>query len=284
MNKTTAIIISFILLLIVTGCAQLKQKAETLKPTAKVVDTRLTAINFDKADIVFDLMIDNPNPFALNLAGLAYDMKLEKQSLVSGTIGQGLRLKADGQSKLEVPVSLKFADLKQLPGKLRHKDKIVYQLNSTITVNLPIIGNYDIHVVKTGEVPVPKLPDIKLKNVKINNLSFTSADLITTIEIHNPNAFTLALNNFNYKLDINSQTWGHGSISQKQKVPAKGAGTINIPMKLDLLSMGSAVYQALVNKQTLDYRLKGSLNLDTGIALLRNYNLPLDVKGRTSLK
>lgn len=284
MNKTTSIFIIFISLITISGCAQLKQKAETLKPTAKILDARLTGINFDQADLAFDLVVDNPNPVALNLAGLAYDIKIENQSLVSGNAAKDIKLRADGKTKVEIPISLKFDDLKRLPGKLWHKDKIAYQLSSTITVNLPIIGNYDIHLVKTDEVPVPKLPNIKLKDVKINKLSLTSAELVTSIEINNPNAFSLALNNFNYKLDINNQSWGQGKITQKHNVPGKGTGIIKIPVKLNLLTMGQTVYQLLVNKEVFDYQLSGGLNLDTGIALLKNYHLPLDIKGRASLK
>ena len=284
MNKTISFFIYFMLLLTMTGCAQLKQKAETLKPTAKIVDTRLVGINFDKADIVFDIMIDNPNPVAFNLAGLDYEIKLESQSLFSGTTAQGLQLKSRSQNKVELPVTLKFDDLKKLPGKLWDKDKIAYQLNSTITVNLPVIGNYDIHLAKPGEIPVPKLPDIKLKAIRINKLNFPSAELVTTIEINNPNAFTLGFNNFNYRLDINKQTWGQGKIAQKQNVPRKGTGTINIPVKLNLLNMGRTVYQLLTNKETLDYQLSGGLNLDTGIPLLKNYRMPLNIKGKASLK
>jgi LEA14-like dessication related protein len=284
MNKATVIYIYFIFILIITGCAQLKQKAETLKPTVKIVNTRFVDINFDKADLVFDMIVDNPNPVALKLSGLVYEMIIEGQSLVSGEAARGLKLKPGGKSRIGIPVTLKFDDLKKLPGKLRDKDNIAYRLNTIITVNLPVIGNYDIHLSESGEIPVPKLPDIRLKDVKINKLTLTSAELLTSIEINNPNAFALGLDNFNYKLDINNQTWGKGRIAQKQNVPGKGTGVIKIPVKLNLLNMGRTVYQLLNSEGAFAYQLSGDLNLDAGIALFKKYHMPLDIKGRAFVK
>jgi LEA14-like dessication related protein len=284
MNKATIIFVYLVLFLIISGCAQLKQKVETLKPTAEIVDTRLTGISFDKADLVFVMTIDNPNPFALKLSGLVYDVAIEGQSLLSGAIDRGLSLKANGKSNVKIPVTLKFDDLEKLPANLRDKDKITYQLKSTIKVNLPVIGNYDIHLVKRDEIPVPKLPAITLKDLKIRNLSFTTAELVTILEIKNPNAFSLALNDFRYKLDINNQLWGEGKITQKQNVPGRGTGMIAIPVKLNLLRMGSGIYQLLNSKEILDYRIRGNLKIGAGIALLKNYNMPLDIKGKVSLE
>ena len=284
MNKITIFIVCFAFLFTISGCAQFKQKVETLKPTAEIEDTELVGISFDKADLAFNMRIDNPNPFTLKLSGLVYDVAIESHSLFSSAIDKGLKLRANGESHIKIPVTLKFDDLKKLPANLRDKDKISYQLKSTVVVNLPVIGNYDIHLVKRGEIPVPKLPAIKLKEVKIKSLSFTTAELVTMVEMRNPNSFPLVLNNFNYKLDINNQPWGEGGITQKQNVPGKGTGIIAIPVKLNLLRMGNSIYQLLNSKEMLAYRIRGDLNLDTGIALLKNYNMPLDIKGKVSLK
>lgn len=284
MNKAIAFSSIIVFLLIMTGCAQLKKHAEMIKPTAKIANVRLDGINFEEAFLIFDIKVDNPNPVSLELTSLAYEMKIEDQSLISGVTAKGLRLKSKGQSRVEVPVTLKFDDLKKLPGSLWGKDEVEYRFNTTITLNLPVIGNYDIRLENKGQIPVPKLPDVTLKTVKLNKLDLTSAEILTTIEVNNPNPFSLGLKNINYTLDINNQTWGQGNIAQKQNVPGNGIGTIGIPVKLNLLNMGRAVYQLLTDKETVDYQLRGGLELDTGIALLKNFKMPLDIKGKTALR
>ena len=276
-----SLILFFIFFL--AGCAELTRYTETIKPTAKLTDTRLANINFKQVDLVFDLAVENKNPIAINLAGLNYDLKIENQSLISGVTAQGLEIKPVSTSAVQLPVTLKFDDLKKLPGELWQQDSFNYQLDTEIIVDLPVIGNYAIPVTKRGELPVPKLPDIKIKGVQIKNLSFKQAELVAQVEINNPNAFDLAFSDFDYQLNINQQQWGQGSIAQRSSIPQKGKGTIDIPVKLNMLSMGQTAYQALSKKQPLEYQLKGSISLDTGIELLRNYKMPLDIKGKASL-
>ena len=276
---------SFILLSIffLASCADLAKHAETIKPTASVTGTHLANINFKQADLVFDLAVDNRNPVAINLAGLNYDLKIENHSLISGVTAQGLKIKPVSTSTVPLPVTLKFDDLRKLPGELWQKDRFAYQLDTEVVVDLPVIGNYAIPLSRSGELPVPKLPEIKVKGVKIKNLSLTAAEVVAQVEIDNPNAFDLGFSDFNYQLNINQQNWGQGSISQGGSIPQKGKGTVDIPMKLNIMSMGQTAYRLLSSKQPLEYQLTGGITLDTGIELLRNYKMPLDIEGKASL-
>lgn len=244
---------------------------------------RLTNINFEQLDLVFDLAVENRNPVPLNLAGLDYDLKIENQSLVSGVTAQAINIAANSTSPVQLPITLKFSDLKNLPGELWNKDKLAYQLAAQFNINLPVIGNYAIPLSKTGDLPVPKAPKIKIKDIKVNNLSFTSADLVTTVEVANPNDFNLGLSNFNYQLNVNQQNWGQGKINQSSNIPNKGTGVIDIPVKLNLLSIGSAAYKMLLNKSPLNYQLTGNTTLNTDIDLLKNLDMPIDVKGTAPL-
>lgn len=266
-----------------SSCAELAKHAETIKPTARLTGTHLANINFEQADLVFDLAVENQNPVAINLAGLNYDLKIENQSLISGVTAQGLEIKPVSTSTVQLPVTLKFDDLRKLPDELWQKDRFVYQLDTKIVVDLPIIGNYAIPLSRSGELPVPKMPVVKVKGVKIKNLSLAAAEVVAQVEIYNPNAFDLAFSDFDYQLDINQQNWGQGSISQRSSIPQKAKGTIEIPVKLNIMSMGQTAYQLLSSKQPLEYQLKGAMTLDTGIELLRNYRMPLDIKGKASL-
>lgn len=276
------LVLCFIIYL--SGCAELAKHAETIKPTAKLAGAHITNINFDQVDLVFDLEVENKNPITLDLAGLDYDFKIENQSLVSGVTAKAIKLKANGTSPVQLPVTLKFEDLKKLPGEIWDKDRLAYDLKTTFNINIPVIGNYAIPVSKQGELPVPKAPGIKIKDVKIKKLNFTSADVVALVEVNNPNDFSMALKSFNYKLNINQKNWGQGEITQSSDIPKKGKSVIEIPLKLDLLSMGSAAAALLKNKSPLEYQLTGNATIDTGLELLKGYDLPLDIKGTTSLK
>ena len=267
-----------------SGCAELAKHVDTIKPTAKLTGTRLADINFEQVDLIFDMAVENKNPITLDLAGLDYDLKIENQSLVSGVTAKAIKLKANSTSPVQLPVTLKFDDLKKLPGELWSKDKLAYDLQTTFNINLPVIGNYAIPVSKQGEFPVPKAPAVKIKDVKIKSLSFKTAELVAQVEITNPNDFDLGLSNLNYQLNVDQQNWGQGKINQSSNIPKKAKGIIDIPVKLNLLSAGKSAYNALVNKTPVEYQLTGNVTLDSGLELLKGYDLPLDIKGTTSIR
>ena len=266
-----------------TGCAELAKHAETVKPTASLVGTRLANIDFQQADLGFDLAIENQNPVAIDLASLNYDLIIEDQSPVSGVTAQGLQIKAASTSNVQLPVTLKFDDLRKLPGELWNKDTFAYRLETKFVVDLPIIGNYAIPVTKTGEMPVPKIPEIRVKGIQVKSLGLRAAELVAQVEIDNPNAFGLSFSDFDYQLNVNRQKWGQGNIRQGGSIPEKSSGTVYIPLQLDLMSMGQTAYKLLSYKQPLEYQLKGGITLDTGIEMLRNYSMPVDISGKAAL-
>ena len=148
--SATKYILGTFFVLLLSACASLDKQLETIKPTASLVGARLADINFDQVDLIFDVAVKNKNPFSFKLAGLDYDLMVAGQSLVSGITGQGIKIKKSSTSNIALPVTLKFDDLKKLPGKLWESDNFIYQLDSSINVNLPVIGNYSFPFTKRG--------------------------------------------------------------------------------------------------------------------------------------
>ncbi len=273
-----------ILTLFATGCANLEKQIDTIKPSAELLGTRLTNINFDGVDLVFDVAVTNRNPFSLRMAGLDYEVVIAEHSFISGVMAQGLKLNKSSVSKVAVPVTLKFDDLRQLPGELWKADQFEYHVFTDIHLDLPVIGKYTIPVSAKGELPVPKMPSVRLQKVSVNSLNLASADIVADLEIDNPNAFDLALKNFNYKLDVNDKTWGEGTGATPNSIPQKSTGTIRIPLTLNLMTMGQSVYQLLNGDQRFAYQLAGSITIDTGLDFLRAYKMPLNISGTAYLR
>ena len=282
------VIISQLLFLVgiawLAGCAELAKHAETVKPDAQLTATRLANINFEQADLVFDLEIENKNPVAINLAQLDYDLKIEGHSLLSGVTAQGLQIEPASTTTVQLPLTLKFDDLRKLPGEVWKQDRFKYQLDTAFVVDLPIIGPYAIPVSKSGELPVPKLPTIRLSNIKLQSLSLLAADVIAQVEIENPNSFDIGLSDFDYRLNVNQQPWGEGRANESNRIPKKGKGSIEVPLKLNFASLGQTTYRLLSNRETLEYQLTGGMILDSDFEMLQNYKLPLDIQGKANIR
>ncbi len=276
-----------IVALLVSGCAELGELARQVdlnRPSVNLTSVALSELDFEQARLRFDFAVTNDNPVSIRLAGLDYDLKIDGASLVSGRQEQRLELAARGVSPIQVPVTLRFADLERIAAGLAERERVAYALETVFRVDLGILGVQSLPVSTEGTVPVPKAPRIALEGIEIASLSLSRAELALKIGIDNPNAFGIDLGRLVYRLDVDGAHWGGGALARPGGVPARGRGRITLPLSLDLAALGAGAYQLLAQGRPLDYRLRGTLNLDTTLEMLRGIELPLDLAGRIGLR
>jgi len=67
------------------------------KPTADVAGIHIPCINLDKADIVLDVLIKNPNPVPIPLIDINYLIESDGRKLISGLIPDAGTIHAHGE-------------------------------------------------------------------------------------------------------------------------------------------------------------------------------------------
>jgi LEA14-like dessication related protein len=253
------------------------------KPVAKVSDAKLTALSFEQVDLLFGIDINNPNTIGIALDGFDYDLLLNDNSFVSGDQTEKLNIAAGKTSRVNFPVSLKFTDIYAMYTSLRNIDSTKYQVKLGLIFNLPVIGDTRIPISHTGHFPIPKLPNISVKDLKVNNIGFTGANLDLKIAIDNPNVFSMIFDQLNYNFQVNGLEWISGKNTSSMQVDEKGAGIITIPVKLDFLKMGQSVYQLLNGTKGLNYKFSGNVDMSSSISLLGNQSMPFEKAGNIKL-
>jgi LEA14-like dessication related protein len=253
------------------------------KPQVEFAAGRLSRLSFDGADFLFDLKIRNPNSLGLKLAGFDYDFLINGASFIKGKQEKELAIEAQGESIVQLPLSLGFADLYRTFQSLRDQDISTYRLNCGFSFDVPVLGVVNVPVSKEGEFPLLKLPKVNLGALKLDNLTLSGADLKLSIRLSNPNAFSMILDRFHYQLEINRQNWVSGDTGDKIQIEEKGESLIEIPISLDFFQMGRSVYQALTGDESLNYQFGGEFDLTTSVPLLGQVSLPFDRSGRIEL-
>ncbi len=265
------------------GCAALQQIANIQKPTVDVQNMRLTGMSFDALDLAFDLKITNPNALSATMAGFDYDFQIGDASFLKGTQDKQLTLQAMGESTLEIPLTLNFKDLYNTFQALKNQDSSAYNLVCGLSFNLPVLGVTRIPVSKSGNLPNLKLPDISIGALKLNKITLSGADLELKLNVKNANTFSFLLNKLNYDFAVNGKTWVKGLSQKQMQVKEKGQSSIAIPISLNFLEMGTAIYQMINSSQKLNYQLKGNVDLNSSLPLLKQVSLPLDRVGEISI-
>jgi len=188
-----------------------------------------------------------------------------------------------GKSRIEIPVSLTFNDIYKTYQSLKNQDSTTYKLACGLIFDLPVLGKTRIPISKSGNVPLIKIPKIKIGSLKLKKLTFSGADLLLNLELNNPNNFSFVLNKLNYDFVVNNKTWAKGLTQENFSIDKKGKGTLSIPISLNFRQMGSTAYNLITGNKSLDYNLKGNLDLNTSVPLLKDINLPIDRSGEINV-
>ena len=277
MKKLSFLPVLFIFLLI--GCNELKNLQNMMNvqnPEVKFENVKLTGLSFEKADLMFDLKVINPNDFNITLSGFDYDLLINQNSFLSGKQNKGVAVKANTFSIVQIPLSLKYKELYDTYKSFKDDDLLKYTLKTGLLFDIPMLGNVRIPVSKSGELPSLKLPSVSFKSVKLNSLGFSGADLTAEVAVDNPNAMNLLLNKMDYNLNVNGQQWASGTASEKTNVKEKGESTLKIPVKLDFLQMGATAYQLLQGDSDLKIEFKGNADMNSSLELLKQFDISFD--------
>lgn len=248
-----------VLVLLSNGCSSLIQK-----PDLEVQQVRFLQMDFDSVQLAVDVKVHNPNQVAIQFAGFDYAVNIQQNALIQGEQNTPQRIEAQGESRFEVPVRLQFQDLIKIVQDLWSKDKIAYQVLLGLDFDLPILGAVHLPLEHNGEIPIPKLPTLQVKALTLTKVSLTQANLELELMVQNPNSFGMTLKEFQYSFSVQGQNWLEG-ISQEMTLDQKQERPLMLPISLNFLQLGRAVYSLVTGNNPLSYQLTGNFVLQISL-------------------
>ncbi|MCG8016015.1 MAG: LEA type 2 family protein [Candidatus Thiodiazotropha sp. 'RUGA'] len=284
MHRQTILLLFMILLF--QGCSSLQQAEQLMngiQPSGEVKGVKLSGLDLRGIDLLFDVEVDNPNPVAISLDGLDYDLKLLNRSFLKGQQSMGMSLAADGKSQVKLPVRMEFERLLEHYSELSKRDDVPYQLDLGLGIDVPLLGRVRLPMSYQGRLPVPKLPDVRVSRIDVQRLSLQAIDLMLELEVENPNRFALMLQRLDYQFKLNGIDVGQGAAAQSLNIDKQGKGRVRLPLSLDLQKAGGGLYSALMGGRGLSYELSGMLDATGDTPLIGDIKIPLDRQGSFNL-
>jgi LEA14-like dessication related protein len=278
-----SLLITLFLFTFLNSCSALKDLASVQKPTLSVTDVNVSGLSLQDIELTFDIEVENPNPVSIDLNSYEYDFMIENNSFVKGNQPLATTINSTSKSVVQIPVNFTFKELFQTFDSISDKDETGFQLNANIAVDLPILGLTEIPVNRSGTFPVVKVPTISASKLSVKDLSFTKAELELELNINNPNAFSIDLNDLDYEIDINGLRSISGSTGKSIEISEKGSSTLKIPVTFNLIELGRSAYQLLSSDKELEYSLTGNTNIDTSLPFFKPSNYNFDRSGSLNL-
>lgn len=248
------------------------------KPTADVTGIHIPSISLEKADIVVDVLIKNPNPVPIPLIDINYLIESDGRKLVSGLIPDAGTIQAHGEETVKVPVTLVYDDIKSTYDDIKPGSIVPYKVKVDLIVDVPVFGRLTLPLEKTGEIPIPYKPDIDLEKIHFQQFSFDETVAVLHMKLENKNDFDLGLNALDYELWLADVCIGGAELEKSEKIEKSGISYIDIPITFRPKDFGSALWDMIRGRGT-GYTMKGNINVDTPFGAMK---LPISKEGGTT--
>ncbi|XP_062090155.1 uncharacterized protein LOC133796591 [Humulus lupulus] len=248
------------------------------KPTADVTAIHIPSINLEKADIVVDVLIKNPNPVPIPLVDINYLIESDARKLISGLIPDAGTIHAHGEETVTIPLTLIYDDIKSTYDDIQPGSIIPYKIKVDLIVDVPVFGRLTLPLEKTGEIPIPYKPDVDLEKIRFQRFSFEETVAVLHLKLENKNDFDLCLNTLDYEVWLSDVSIGGAQLSKSAKMEKTGITTIDVPITFRPKDFGSAMWDMIRGKGT-GYTIKGHIDVDTPFGAMK---LPIVKEGGTT--
>ncbi|XP_061989350.1 uncharacterized protein LOC133707905 [Rosa rugosa] len=248
------------------------------KPTADVAAIHIPCINLEKAEIVVDVLIKNPNPVPIPLIDINYLIESDGRKLVSGLIPDAGTIQAHGEETVKVPLHLIYDDIKSTYNDIQPGSIIPYRIKVDLIVDVPVLGRLTLPVEKTGEIPIPYKPDVDVDKIKFQKFSFEETVAVLHLKLENMNDFDLGLNALDYEIWLCEVSIGGAELSKSANLEKKGITFVDVPITFRPKDFGSALWDMIRGKGT-GYTFKGHIDVDTPFGAMK---LPIVKEGGTT--
>lgn len=127
------------------------------EPSVELQRAEVTSFDLQRADLLFDFRIDNPNGVALPLAGIDYELFWNGTRLLEGTQDRRIDVAANGASRVELPVTVRYEDLIAAFRGLRGRQRSDYEIRAGFLFDVPLLGRVRVPVEEGGDLALPGL-------------------------------------------------------------------------------------------------------------------------------
>ena len=281
MRRLQFIVVPAVLLLFLAGCATLNDLIR--KPEVSVIRVVPTGADFDHIDLEMELLVKNPNPVGISLAGYDYDLTVDGASFFQGSMNEALTLEANGSSTFKVPLTLNYKELFSSIKSLADETESAYRIETGFLFDLPVLGEQRMELSYEGTVPNIKIPEIRFGDIEVTRLGLTGADIRSRITLRNPNGFDFTLKELGAGLQVNGISWAELNQSQAVELPSGKEAELSYDFSLDFINMGRLVYKLITGEDRVSYDLQGKILLGTELPFFSEAELPLTLTGVADL-
>jgi LEA14-like dessication related protein len=254
-------------------------------PKLSMPAMKFDKLDFTKAELLFEVNIENPNSFDIPSPKMAYEYLVNKNSFIHSSIDSAAPLAAAAITAVPIRITVNYAELFQKFAALRSLGEAPSLLSLKTDFSIPAFADESSVSSETGgSLPLLKVPSISFKGVSVKNMSLTNIDIGITWEIENTNNFAMSVKDLSYNFAVNNTQWSAGKVAGSPQIPAGRKTEIPLTITINSLTMVKEVTEIITKGTDISYICGGNLNLGMALPALNDFGTPFNFSGTTKLR
>ena len=271
---------AFVLAALLAGCQSMQDMLGGVpKPTAHVIGVSIRGLSLENVVLLFDVEVQNPYAAGLPLIDLGYSLTSGGTKFLEGTVTPTGSIPARGSQILQVPATVPFSSLYTTVKGIKPGANVPYTADFRIGMDVPLLGKIDVPLSKSGEFPVPAVPQVELNSLAVGKLSLDQMKATAILKIKNTNQFPLDLTRLGVNFALGGLEVGGSKLANPVSLPPGQATTLEIPLSFSPRAVGIGLVNLLKGDQ-IAYKVSGAIDADTRYGPL---SLPFSHVGNTAV-
>lgn len=259
----------------------IQRSDKDLLPRLTIAHVNITNLAAEKVDMQLGLLIDNPSPVSLRADSLFYRVYIAGNEIMKTTYPDPVELEAGDSATVSLPLTIYHDRLLELLNRLEQegRDSAEYKIVVTVFSDSKLIPDQGLDVDLKKDLPVIKLPEVKLTDLKIDKAGIPESTIAVALRVYNGNRFPLGFRKMNYRLQIDDNEALEGSKQEDVHIPAGDTVSVAVPVSIDLGGMGESFIDLIREGQDLSYRFTMNSEVISNLKPLNNSKLQLEMTG-----
>jgi LEA14-like dessication related protein len=259
-----------------------KSLAERVVPEIHIAHTQLTNLTAERADMKMTMIVDNPAPVGIKIDSLYYTISIEGNEVTKTTYPDSLIIEASDSATVSLPLTVYYDRLGSVLKALEKqgRDSATYRVDAVLYSNNPMIPVKKINLDVEKELPLVKIPDIKLKGIKVENLTTAGVTLQVETFMNNENVFPIGFEDMSYRMQIEGHEWMEGQKPGKVKIPAHDSATFTVPIELTFKEMGKSLVELIRKGDDLQYSFDMQTKMVSDVQMLEDSKMSFNSSGK----
>jgi LEA14-like dessication related protein len=231
-------------------------------PNVKVENVSLKDLSFQDITLDFNLLVTNPNAFGASFNGFDYELFIQDTRFLAGDDQQGFQVTSNGSSNLNIPLSLKYNEIRKMLKAVADKDSLSYRLSGHLRP-AGVLTGFEFPFKTSGRLPNVRLPKISLNKLQISRMDFSGVQLQLSIGVDNPNGFGFDVGQFSYQIDLAGQNLASGQTEQLGSIQNNNTGELILPISIGFAQAAGSLRSVLMSENRANVTLQGSAGIKT---------------------